>query len=507
MRLFFALTGLCLVPIASFAVNCPSPHADGVPTCPEIGLLSEQYPIGAVTVSDAGVTANGDGGQEWAKAYVTNVFKSQPKDPPLAYLSVTDDTYNKLVAEIRAIAPPGDADKWVGQLRRTDMQRYNWQQDFFDGFHDPKTGKPQLRYVKGYYPQPEAEFKKMTDLMSTDCGFTVGNALENGEPYRDGMAGGNLEAVGDFCIIGKDNLQGGYDGYAKSVCDGKNVIKAPTDFMKVGHTDEIYKTIPIPGKEPPCNFAIALASPRKGMELLRSKGSDKAFNRGDANKNNPSFDSLCKKFQRLQDERRNTPQRSEKPRKGQSRLWHPLLRPLWIVARVQDSVAGIGVVPANSPNAAVPASPAPATNKSCDEMTNGDMADLFKANSELSELNDEVQKKIDAFRDELKSKIASKYPGCNPPVIEVPQIFNGAAGKFEDAKALSVFPNPTNGEIVNGKYLMPDTNNTLFKKEMMDQMKKLGIETTPIKTDFAHKAEGNLHCSSHAIRYCKPKGQ
>lgn len=491
----FVLTAFCLSPLAAFAVNCPSPHAAGVPTCPEIGLLSEQYPIGAVTVSDA------QGGAQWVNDYVSNVFKSQPKDPPLAYLSVTDDTYEKVVAKIRAEAPKGEAEKWIGQLRRTDMARYNWQQDFFDSFHDPKTGQPQLRYVKGYFAHQESEFSKMATQMTQDCGFTVGNALENGEPYRDGMAGGNLEAVGDFCIVGKDNLQGGYDKYTKSVCDGKNVVTAPTEFMKVGHTDEIYKTIPLPGKAPPCNFAIALASPKKGLELLRSKGGDKAFNRKSANQNNVSFTSLCKKFQRLQNERKNSPEQPGKPKKGQSRLWHPLLRPLWIAIGAQKGVAGISVdgVPVTAP-------PTSAQMKSCDDMTNADMADLFKSNSELAELNDEVQRKIDAFRDDLKAKIAAKYPGCNPPVIEVPQIFNGA-GKFEDAQALSVFPNPTNGEIVNGKYLMPDTNNTLFKKEVMDQMKKLGIETTPIKTDFAHKLEGNLHCSSHAIRYCKPRGE
>ena len=56
-----------------------------------------------------------------------------------------------------------------------------------------------------------------------------------------------------------------------------NHVQIDTSWLNVGHTDEIYKVIPtfIPGDTRPqeCQFTIMLASPEKGLELMRkSKG-------------------------------------------------------------------------------------------------------------------------------------------------------------------------------------------------------------------------------------------
>lgn len=476
IRAVIPITTILFVAHAS-AVQCPNYSDPSVPECPEIGLLSEQYPIAAVTVADD------EGKAGFVGDYVLNVFKSQPKNPPIAYVSGSEETRKALLARIDREAPPGLKEKWKRQIRENGAKSYNWQQDFFESYHDKKTGRPALRRVRGYANggfDADLEFPKMMQSMRGDCGIHEGQPLSLDGPIVDGMSGGNLEALGDFCIVGQDRLGERHAAYAKSACgdDPKNIVKAPTEFMAVGHTDEIFKTIPLPGKSPPCNVALAVASPRRAMELLEANGADKMLNRGADVRNSGSYGDVCDAFKKLK------PTDSPAPTKGQSRLFE-------LLAKRFSARAGIGVVADG--------------DAGCD-LSNADLAKTMKSDPELKALNEQVQARMNRFVGELKLRLAAKYPGCEPEVLEFPQLFVGG-GDFENARALSLFPNPTNGEIVGKNYLQPQAGNDAFAKDMKEKLKKLGLEQKPINTDFAHRLQGNLHCSTHAIRYCRPKGR
>lgn len=457
---------------------CPNTMDASVPLCPEIGLLSEQYPISAVTVSDDA------GGAQFVGDYLTGVFKSQRKSPPMAYVIVEDKAYEEVVQRLKKEASsPEEADEWIARLQRPEMKPYNWQQDYFDSFHDPKTGKAQLRHSERYPRVSKADFNNLVQAMNANCGETAGRPLTFEGTLVDGVSGGNLEAAGDFCLVGRDHFvsDSEYKAYAKNVCGNlDNLIETPSEFLRVGHTDEFYKTIPIPGRSPPCNFAMAVASPSKAMELLERDAAQPAFSRVPKIDNNRTYRSLCRS---LGDLPKGAPpvEPAVPGTKGKTQSFlELLLKPKAAAANAGDYAA-------------------------CSKMTNADLLKIIQNEPDLKALNEQVDAKMKAFAERMKARVSAKYLGCNPPVIEVPQLFHGA-GVFEKAQSLSIFPNPTNGEYVNGHYLMSDPVNKSFGDEFRKQLSALGIPQTLINTDFAHKNMGNLHCSSHAIRYCRPRG-
>ena len=70
----------------------------------------------------------------------------------------------------------------------------------------------------------------------------------------------------------------------------------------------------------------------------------------------------------------------------------------------------------------------------------------------------------------------------------------------------SLLPNPTNGVILNKTMIFSDSENSTFNKYLSKEMKKRKIKPRFVKTyEFSHIREGNLHCSSHTIPYCKPR--
>ncbi|WP_374080325.1 protein-arginine deiminase family protein [Bdellovibrio bacteriovorus] len=531
-----------------------NPMDADVPVCPTSGstLLSENYPIMAATVSD------NQGGSAWVKSYVTKVIKAQPGKPPQFFLHVKPETYEELVAELRKQAPsPQVADQWIKGLTRVEGQnRWNWQQDYFDNFFNPKTGQPVLREVQGYGRHGDS-YTSMISSTSKECNIHAGPLLENNN-YKSGHSGGNIEAVNGLCLLGADHFKGDeWFSYAKSTCTNMDAaVKTPSDFLKVGHTDEMFKTLKDPSQKPPCDFSLAFASPKKGLELLKANPNGRAFDFSNVSGEDivsrmrqGGYREMCAAY--MENKRSQNPSSpgspiKSRPGKGVSQLlWEITLAKAW---------AGVTVITPESKleklfkelDAASATQPksmeeqrqqrekiAEIRNKitaemrksgyvksnskmddtlECYNMTNKDLAKIIESDQEMKDFNEAVEKSIQEFKKDLLAKLKAKYPQCSPKTIDIPDIYTGMMdygqqpAKYAVGSGLSLFPNPTNGEIVGDTYIMPEPVNPAFKSEIDKQVKGLGLKTDYIDTHFAHAKQGNLHCSSHAIRYCRPQG-
>ncbi|HEX7674607.1 MAG TPA: protein-arginine deiminase family protein [Bdellovibrio sp.] len=487
--LSFALSARARPACEDINVNDPS-----VPECPTSGstLLPETYPLMAAVVSDS------DGGSEWVRSYVMNVLKAQSKNPPQFILPVSDETYSSVVAAIKKQAPnAATAQKWLSSLTQVPGDRYNWQQDYFESFFDKKTGKPVVRKVQGY-DRDGNSFLNLSTGLQKNCNITTDGILptpgEGDNGIRPGYYGGNIEALGDFCVLGDDHFEGHeWDDYHKQFCGSdKNVIKAPTSFLMVGHADEMFKTVPVPGKKAPCNIAVAVASPRKAVDLMRANPSEKTFDFMGSLKGHDLTDRMrSTSYARACHMINGDVQQIDTRDNGAVSLFYSLLNKMAYAGTIIGGTTDEDAL-------------------RCANIKNGDFVRAFEQDSELNQFNKIVQSQMDSFIADVKAKFKERNH-CEPQIIELPYLFQGSVVKengkvtIEEGTGLSIFPNPSNGEVVGSTMILPDPANSTFRKYISSEYQKLGLKTSYVDTQFAHSLYGNLHCSSHALRYCRPK--
>lgn len=533
-----------------------NPMSSDVPVCPQTGssLLSENYPIMAATVSDT------EGGSDYVKAYVTKVLKAQAKKPPQFFLHVSAETYKELAQEIKKIAPDkATAESWLKSLTMTPTKnRWNWQQDYFESFFDPKSGRPVLREVKGYQRAGDS-FTALSTAAQQKCEISQGPQLTT-KYYKSGHSGGNIEAINGLCLVGSDHFQGTeWDDYAKTTCGNmETAVKAPSDFLKVGHTDEFFKTLKDPQQKAPCDFALAFASPQKGLELLKKNPEGRLFDFSKvpeidimARFSEGTYADVCSKHLKIKyGSPKNSPEEGKNRRsRGVTHLLLDFSLPKAMAQTRADKIADpeqerfeqfltqmaeeeLFGMPSDEKkqsrekkieirnrlryrltNFGYIKEPEPFSDVGeCYGMKNKDLVKILESDSELKNFNNSIQKEINAFKGEALKKLKQQYPSCSPKTVEFPDVFLGMMDdpesdtKYAMGSADSIFPNPTNGEMVENTLLLPEPVNPAFKQDIDNSVQALGLKTDYIDTHFAHVLNGNLHCSSHTMRYCRPQG-
>lgn len=535
-----------------------NPMSPDVPLCPQTGstLLSENFPIMAATVSDT------EGGAAYVKAYVTKVLKAQSKNPPQFFLHVAPETHQELIQEIKKIAPNKETETaWLTSLSVVSTKnRWNWQQDYFESFFDPKSGRPVLREVQGYRRAGDS-FNTLSAEAQQKCEISPGPLLNN-RINKSGHSGGNIEAINGLCLVGSDHFKGTeWDDYAKTTCGNmETAIKAPSDFLTVGHTDEFFKTLKDPNQKAPCDFALAFASPEKGLELLKKNPEGRLFDFSKvpeidimARFSEGTYADICSRHLKIKSgDRKSSPQdESSRKSKGIAQSILAFSLPLAIAQgntekisdaeqarfekflnnfmnednsdsispeekqlRKEKKIRIRNELRRNLSKAGYIKPPQPLEDVSeCYGMKNKDLVRILESDPELKKFNQSVQKAVDSFKDETLKKIKQQYPTCSPKTVFFPDVFTGymndktADAKYAMGSADSIFPNPTNGEIVENTLLLPEPVNPAFKQDIETSVKEIGLNTDYIDTHFAHVLNGNLHCSSHTMRYCRPHGE
>lgn len=154
--------------------------------------------------------------------------------------------------------------------------------------------------------------------------------------------------------------------------------------------------------------------------------------------------------------------------------------------------------------------------RNVDKVTNFEMQSMMTEDPDFMSLNNAVDESIKKDRELIKSKILSRLPQCSAwyNELEVPNLFYGDAplkneeGKYELPRpgvANSFLPNPTNSVLMNKTITFPNTGNELFNSYLSEEVAKKKMKSDFISTwDYAHLAQGNIHCASHSIPHCRP---
>jgi hypothetical protein len=489
-------------------------------TCPRTGstLLDDTYPTAAFVISNGSFKKDSKNGAEVPSDFILKVLKSynyDSKNSPKIIVPSRGSSFESIKADLKKKIAASNGkipEEILDNVVHVESEDYTWQQDYFESFFDPTTGKPVLRNVSSYSGVNSSDGVESLVSKNT-CNIKQGIPLAKSHESRvNSEMGGNIEGLpGGSCLVGAN---AGID-YINQFCGNEeNVVQIDVGWLTVGHVDELIKVLPnTKNPDDECGFSVMVASPRKALELL-----------GTPRFANNSFIDLTPNSAVSE----NTEQMLKYRAKGRAgNVLCSLLKDDILPKRGEDAKQSSDeakVIQAYNKiiNCIIPSAHAGeviTSGETCEKnllsVTNYEFRDALQADEELRLYNELVQKKMDEAKLKIEKQITKNLPKCAGKVnfIDVPNLFSGVMKENEDgSKELpkegngdSLLPNPTNSVIANDTVIFSDPQNSLFKEYLEVQMKENGLKTDYIDTwEYAHLGDGNLHCSSHSIPYCKP---
>lgn len=531
----------------AWAQECPD--VNKAPLCPNSGstLLDDTYPTQAFVVSTEGFHTQKKGklstnnyletNIQMPAKFITNIMLSYSKDYPDILVPTYEDDFAELKLAVtknlkEANVPQKEIDLQLAKIKIVDAHPYTWQQDFFESFVNLETGKPDLRSITSYDKAPMSS-QAYTSLIakSVNCG-TEGKGLAkkklsgtevggvtkssanpkllSGEySWGNGEMGGNIEGLpGGLCL--KANNQA--SSFVKEYCGSEsNFVEIDVGWLEVGHSDELVKVVPTFPKGSPaeCSFSIMVASPDAAMETL--KDSDYA--------NRPFIELGTKDPETIKNKIKDVvgskagkrlcqvlkdnyivPGKDGAKKDGASQAFMKILSQFSL-----DAHAGSGSASGFSCEAALK------------DISNRKMLDLLSKDEDFVETNRLVQEKMNKAKADMEAKLKERMPQCkNVNFINAPNLFyNDVFAEIDGSKVLpqpgragSLFPNPTNAVLANETLIISETPSFALNDKLSKMLKQNGLKSSFVDTwNYAHKGDGNLHCSSHSIPYCQPRGK
>lgn len=484
-----------------------------LPLCPEGNSIPENYPVGAVVVSDQGYFGRDS---NFTVDFVAKTLSGAGPNIPLVLLPVSDETFEKIKSNINSLSIPAQQKaRYLKSLAQIPSQSYMWQRDYFYSFINPTTGSPVLRTVVGYSRKASTDPEAVEKLVqaTADCGFSMGEPLRNNfGKLVSGTYGGNIQMLpGGICALGTDGFESkkAWSDYADQFCQkgSDNRIEVPTSWLNIGHTDEIMKVVRNKTVAAPCDFSVVLASPRKATELL-GRNLDRPFiklppapNESPTSllmlsrKNFHGMTELCKRFQDLKrtpGQTPTTPKAPTEPSRGVSKIYDSFFSS---IAFADESTDDIGP-------------------KDCSKITNGEVLRLLQSDINFKTYNDLIQKEMDKLSQEVHKKLKKKLPQCNIDIVETPDLFLGGSGvrdnkitKLPKEMGWSILPNPTNSVSINDTLISSEPLNEAFREYLEEIYKNRGLNPEFVNTfDYSHRmGRGNLHCVTNTLHVCKPR--
>lgn len=513
-------------------LSCPDwiKNRKNMPLCPEEGqssILPETFPTGAIVVSSQSALEEGFLGigdrsgqvsQQFTASFVEQVVRSVQDDKtriPLFFLmGISENTRIEIRDRINNLNIPRERKaEFLSSLRLVSAPSYTWQQNHFKTFAMP-TGQILFRDIQ-YYAEERGNKDSFLskEVYLRDCGFQKGEDLpvvidQWWDELKEGYFGGNIGALpGGFCLLGSDDFNDReWEEYAKVFCgwSRSNRIKVPTDWLKVGHTDEVISVLK--NNNPSgrlCAFSIAIASPRKALEIL-SQNLEAPFT-SLRNKDHYMLQLICEEALE-REEKEQEQQRNHRASQGISKLMD-LLMPLSYAQSSQFFRrlfrSRVRTCRNNDKN-----------------LTNGDVVKLLQGDSPLAMYNGSVQEEMDVLQRLLTEKVTSRL-GCTPDFIQSPSLFYSDVDDLIVEKneygyrylgiarksGFSVLPNSISGVYVGNSVILSDTGgNQAFSEYIKTEYEKRGI--TPRFVDsslYAHVGGGHLHSATHSIHICRPR--
>jgi hypothetical protein len=577
--------------------------ASDVPLCPQTSsaILDERYPVSGVVVSTGSEEA-------FAPGVIYEVMKAYDFEqvPPIA-VPTRNEPFQSMINKLKERLSldgksPKEIESLLSRIKHLNRTPYTWQQDYFESFFDPANGRPVIRENIRYLG------KRGVARTATDLSKFLSekeSPVKRGKDYiswtkenMDADSGGNIEALpGGLCLVGQNQNP----KTARQFCAEDDEVRINTDWLTVGHVDEIVKVVKDPTGEDPCNFNIIIASPQKAMEELKKNTTDYFFGDFPQNKDfiveNITFgeghgalfcemyiDSWIRKEEmkqqgphkksdgnkvkvvdlfsdflmakayagvritRIEDDKKMSPdtqqllkdyalarqskKRVEMEMKKVEQQKQGVLEKfednemtkiefekeidrldgnLEVLADEQDNLVDFLYDPDNQEviyHDICPSLAAGLTNE-----------DVFHAVSsgKIGKVNKLIQSELDKAKEIIEGKLAKRLPQCRGKyqVLDVPNLFfsnsaevvenqNGEVS-LEEYQANAITPNPTNGLLLNKSVLFSDPHSGAFRKSLEEVAAKSHLKSSFVDTwANSHVNEGNLHCSTHVIRHCRP---
>lgn len=534
--------------------NCSFNYSSSAKPCPTSGttLLDDTYPVASYVISIS-PQRESPTAMKVPADFVLSTLRAHSfsANSPSVIIPATEESFNALRAELsqriaasNGAIPASILDKIVpAQPSGRNKNNWTWQQDYFESFFNPQTGRPVVRQVESYSRVHQRAAQDLADS-GAGCGITNGPQIAeivrpdteplgvddpestpdskgNTYSFDSGEMGGNIEGLpGGLCLVG-DNIG---SVFSNQFCGSPaNVVQIDVSWLNVGHVDEVVKVIPTnrPGVPAECNFSLMFASPKKARELLRdpARANHPAFS-GDFLRDSATPEQL-REFResrshlaggelcRMMDfiEANRNPKTNPKPgkggKKGSGSQAFFLIKEL-LMPTAHASVNGAGS-DEESPVCAV------------ETITNAEFAAALEQ-PKYKEFNDVVDRVMEENKRKIIAKILERLPQCRPYLvpIEAPNLFFGNLRENSDgtkqlvrgSAADAFMPNPTNSVVANKELIFSDPQNPMFRDYLSSQLRPLGMTSSFIDTwDYSHVGNGNLHCSSHSIPYCAPRGR
>lgn len=549
----------------SFAQENCIENDESVPLCPNSGstLLDETYPTRSFVISTTSFSKelnkvnDIDVGLEVPTEFINQVMNSYPieNNRPEIIVPTDEGSFNALVESLRKkFQNEGLSEEQIqsrlAQIKHSDVRQYTWQQDFFESFVDLETGQPQLRAIASYdatlrerlsigvdkYTQAiqqkmtcvdQGRFIKGHRIKGVKRGFVTKaqksasegrshllNRISN-RSWGAGEMGGNIEALpGGICLKGNNTST----NFMGEFCGGEdNLVEIDVGWLKVGHVDELIKVVPIHPKVEPaeCSFTVMVASPQKGLEIMEDpEYRPRAFIEED-NDDSTKFDQIFEHLKQsgicyvLNDYENNSNQSPSRSGSGAGNA---------VQAFLQNSISNLSFnAYANEDSE----EEQKLNDKDCKRVlrniTNAEMASLMRNNHDFNLTNRLVQEKMNKAKEDMRAKLAERMPQCSSIQFkDVPNLFYNRGGFAEingeevlpqPGIAGSLFPNPTNSVLANKTMIISETPSFTFNDYFKDMLKDQGINSSFVDTwNYSHRGDGNIHCSSHSIPYCRPRG-
>ena len=520
--LFLRLALICFS-WSLWAQDCQFPYAKNAKTCPTGGttLLDDTYPVSNYVISIAPnyptKKAMEVPGQFVLKVLAGHNFSESapniivPADPEAFRL--LKKSLEEKIASSKGNIPASILNKLIP----AEGESYTWQQDYFESFFNPETGKPVVRKIESYgrgganavdnlaKSAASCEVLKGPDL-KTDHGMIV----PGGKSFESGEMGGNIEGLpGGLCLVG-DNLS---PKFSKQFCGKEeNIVQMDVSWLTVGHVDEVFKVVPgnLPGVPAECNFSLMFASPKKALELLSAPRAENhplfsgEFLKASASQSELNDFRLSRSSKRAGHQLCSILEKFAQPRREKSggkklknRAKEALYKSLHLMIDVAyaEELQNLG-------------------GCEVDSITTGEFLAAMN-DPEFKDYNQLIQESLDESKKLITKKILGRLPQCEKhlSVIDVPNLFYGtaavdAAGKKSLPKpgdGGSFLPNPTNSVVANKSVIFSDPQNPIFRDYLTKTLKERQLGAAFIDTwDYSHLGDGNLHCSSHSIPYCVP---
>lgn len=454
--------------------------------CPSgIAPLDDSYPARAVVVSDIA-----------SKGYQIDKMSLLQKMIPeiLSHAEIKvlfiakDDNFNLIVKNLSS-----DQRKRLINIKK--VPKTNWLQDPWVAQFAGTGRTIQLRALKNYNGKEfdsEKLVRSISSELARDLPIQIGASLSSlgKSEALSGQYGGNIIGMGSLCLVGSSNLKDRFKEFTQEVCrESERVVKVPTSFLLVGHADEVVKVLPNQNAEgnKGCGITLAVASSRKAKAVLQENPEDLFFDFRDNDqkplepraallqiKDRRYYRMLCMHMMGIH--RQNTASR-------------------WVddAFPIEDDGEGLDFSP-------------------CLKFKNKDFLNLLKDHSDYNRALEHIQEKFDDFVRVTQQVYKKTNNNCRLDIVEIPQLYagrirqtirNGFKPRLEAGQSL--FPNLSNGEVIEEKYLLPDPVNASFRADIVKTLSVVGLEPVFLNTHFAHRLQGNLHCIEKTIRSCQSK--